>query len=147
EGLALPLSFAKGCLQRMVLAFSASGFTWGLYVPGFLAFAAECLLLGLLGRRLFSSRAGLWAVTACSLSAFTFLRLRSLLSYSIFPCELLLMMYLTLKVRSFWPTLMVGFASAVMLLDYEAWIFGLAALGLAFLFQSADEGPAPKAWL
>lgn len=147
EGLALPLSFAKGSLQRLLLAVAGAGYSIKLYLPALLAFSAECSLLYLLGRRLFSKRAGLWAVIVCALSSFTLLRLRSLLSYSIFPFELLLLIYLMLKVRRSWTSLILGFVSALMLLDYEAWIFGLALLGLILQVLPGEERPAPGAWL
>jgi hypothetical protein len=144
EGLALPLSLAKGCLQRWLLVLPGRGHSITLlHLPALAAFVGECLLLYLLGRRLFSKRAGLWAVATAALASFTFLRLRSLLSYSVFPFELLLLIYLLLSVRRAWVSFVVGFIASLLLLDYEAWIFGLAVLGLVRL----QDSPALKTWL
>jgi hypothetical protein len=146
EGLPLPLSFFKGCLHRDALALCGA---WGppsllrLHLPMLAAFLAENAALYFLGRRIFSEPAALWAMALNAVAAFTLLRLRSLLSYSVLPAELLLMLALAPQDGGFLASLLWGLAAALLLLEYEAWALALAVLALASFAQRRRAGPAP----
>jgi hypothetical protein len=131
EGLAgLPFSFFKGSLQRAAVAMAPGH----LHGPVFAAFLAESAALYVLGRRIFGERAAAWALAVNAASAFTLLRLRSLLSYSIAPAELLLLLALLPYCRRNKMTALAwGAAGGLMVLDYEAWGLGIFILAFAAL--------------
>jgi hypothetical protein len=144
EGLPLQLCFAKGSWMRAAVAASAWIFRGGLgamHVPVLLAFAAENALLYLLGAEYFGGSAALAAVAANALSSFTLLRLRSLLSYSVLPFELLLLIFLLPRARRGMAPWAWGLAAGLMLLDYEAWVLGLPVLALALAALPKEKRP------
>lgn len=135
EGSRLPFELFKGCVHRDLAAFVMAVFGKNLEVWRsftLLAVGLECLLLYQLAKRYLDSRAGVWAVCLNLATAMTFLRARSLLSYSILPLELLLLVWLIPKARRPWVALLLGAAAALLLADYEGWIFALPVLALAW---------------
>jgi hypothetical protein len=113
-----------------------------LHFPPLFAIALECLLLRAAFSRLFGPRAALWAALCHLLCAFTLLRSRSLLSYSLVPAEALFLLWAFLRFpspagRFFW-----GLACGLMTLDYELWLYGMA-MAAAFAL-AAERGKAGR---
>ena len=147
EGRALPLSFAKGCFHRALLVLFQGGGTSlaRLHWPAFAAFFAENLALYAIARRALSERAAAFALLVNAIAAFSILRLRSLLSYSISAAELTLLLALLpelsklrLPLRPL-AALAFGLAASLLLLDYEGWLLALPVLLLVGCSQPGEE--------
>jgi hypothetical protein len=148
EGMALPLVAFRGCLGTLAMAAGAACLgprLSSLHAVVLLGFVLECLLLGLLASRIFSGRAGVWAVVVNGVCAFTLLRARVLLSYAFLPMEWLLLLLLLPHALRRTTALLWGLAASALLLDYEAWALGLPVLGAAFWMQHRAKGLAPWA--
>lgn len=144
EGSALPLAFFKGSLHRFAMAISGA---WGmpslfrLHLPTLFAFLVESWALYVLTRRFFSERAACWALIVNAVAAFTLLRLRSLLSYSVAPAELLAMMALIPSLRRHGLAAVWGMAASLLLFDYEVMALALPLLALAWSAHAPHERP------
>lgn len=134
-----------GCLQRFTLILSSNflgNSLASLHLPQALFLVAESLLLFSVARRIFGEREATWAVLCNLLCAFTLMRGRSLLSYSLLPLELLLLAELYARFPSTWGRTLWGACAGLITLDYELWLFGAA---LAAAFATLAPGPrAPK---
>jgi hypothetical protein len=100
----------------------------------------ENLLLFLFVTSLGGTSAGAWAVAVNCLCAATLVRARSLLCFSILPCELLLFWILFLWVEGRAASFLTGLGTAVLTLDYEAWLLG-APLLFILVFLMKPRGP------
>jgi hypothetical protein len=144
EGRALPLTFFKGCFARIAMAWAGA---WGqpsmgrLHWPVLAAFPIESLCLYRVAQRQFSTRTASWAVLINALAAFSWLRLRSLLSYSLTPVELLLLLALLPSCKDFWRSFLWGLLTGLFLLEYETWALAVPVLILAFLASEAFSRP------
>jgi hypothetical protein len=118
------------------------GKLWALALSSLLAFLLETFLLMLLAQRLWSARAAWGAALFNLLSAFSLARSRALLSYSLLPCEMLLLLQLALVQPRYWKAWLAGLGAALCMLDYEAWPLGLACMALFFFFELTDAFPA-----
>jgi hypothetical protein len=105
---------------------------------GLLIFAAELLLLGLVARRWMGPDAAAWALLADLACADTWLRARSVLTFEWLPAELLLLAWLSGKVRSRMAAVAWAAAAALLALDYEATL--LALPGLVAVCLAQEEG-------
>jgi hypothetical protein len=86
-------------------------------------------------------RAAAWTLLASALSAFTLLRLRSLLSYTFLPLELLLLLWLLPRMRGRWASAAWGCLAGLGLLDYEAWALALPVLCMAWRAEKPSQRP------
>lgn len=109
----------------------------GVHAPATVAVTAEALLLFAVVRRLAGERAALWATLADLISAFTVMRARSLLSFSLLPCEWLLLVWLFLRHDSPKARFLVGALATAWVFDYELWLAGVPwLLAAAWLHES-----------
>jgi hypothetical protein len=144
-----PWSLGTGSLCRWLEAL-ASGLNQGslapLHAPALLAFALESFLLWRLARRLFGERAACGALLFNALSALTWLRLRSLLSFALLPMELLLLLNLVTWAgpRRSLALAAAGLLGGLLLLDYEAWLLGIF---IPFLFLASSGQKQGWKWL
>ena len=90
-------SLHKSAVYLVMQAWPGS--LWAMSLPGLLALPLETALLFELGKRLAGPRAGFLAVVASLCTAFTLVRARAGLSFSIFPMEWLVMVWLRLHCR------------------------------------------------
>jgi hypothetical protein len=133
EGGRFSFELFKGCIHRNLVIlvmqiFGPSLGAWRAFT--LLALGLETLLIGLVARRLNNSKAGVWAACFNLCCAVTFLRARSLLSYSLLPLELLSLIWLLPHMRKSYLAFAWGAVAAFMLSDYEGWIFCLPVLAL-----------------
>jgi hypothetical protein len=147
EGRSLPFELFKGCVHRglVFLWLTLCGKNleaWRLFNLGVLG--SECALLYALGKRWISGRAGLWAACFNLCTALSFLRARSLLSYVLLPLELLLLLWIMPRARRRLDSILWGGAAALLLVDYEGWIFALPVLLLAWFVSPQGARPAWK---
>lgn len=150
EGSPLSWISATGSVTRLLqwLATRCLGPSLAaLHSPALFAFCLENLLLWSLARRLFGRRAAYAALLFNLACAFSLLRGRSLLSYALLPCELLLALHL-LWMRGRGAALAAGLLGGLFFFDYEAWAVGMAVLGLlAFIGPRRGRGWAAGAGL
>lgn len=103
-------------------------------LPGLLALGVEAALLYVLGRSLGGPRAGFFAVAAGLGAAFTLVRARAGLSFSLFPAEWLALVWLRTRCQRPWAWLLWGGLLGLCFFDYEAWIpAGLLLILVPFL--------------
>lgn len=150
EGAGLRLMIGSGILliiPQKIFSLMLTPCLAALHLPVMLMFLGECGLLWWLGKRLFSERAGAWAVLACALAAFTWLRVRNVVAYCAVPPGILVLLASVLLVKSRKAAFLAGLAAGFFCLDYDAWILALPGLACA----QAQESPAPRkllpAWL
>lgn len=119
----LALHWAQGSLHRLVLSAWIEGVGSGLgrlHVPGLAIFAVELAALWALAKRWFGEEAACWALLLDLLSASTWLRVRSLLTFQVVPLELLAFALASGRVRGWKGALALGAAASLLSLDYEA---------------------------
>lgn len=135
EGLALPLGFGRGELHLRWISWGLDlGLgPVGLRLPILLGLAAEAALLWRLAKRYGGEPAAFGAVAVHALSRLTFLRLWSVLGFSLFPLWVLLAFTLVLELSGTWLALAGGLLSGLLLADYDAGPAALPALGLLLL--------------
>lgn len=144
EGAPLTLELFKGSLHRRLLALLAglSGASLpALHGATWLAMGLEAWLLFRVGAALLSRRAALWALLACFGCANTWLRSRSLLSFSILPAETLLLLALLGREWGRASSAAFGAAAALLLADYEGAIVALPILAIFWLHQGRETRP------
>src|SRR5690606_20169057 len=108
----------------------------------------ECTLLAWLAKRWFSSSAAWGAVLFNLICATTFLRSRSLLSFSLTPLWTLSMMaLLTQGASSRKMQWLAGLAAGLIFLDYEAWPFALCALSVVAYKENIFKDQFAWRWL
>lgn len=147
EGQRQGLDLFHGNLHRSLAAALAWAFgpsLWHFRVLSLAALALECWLLYLLTASLFGRRAAAWALVALLACAQTFLRARSLLSFTLLPAELLLLLMLMRREWGSLGSLLFGAGTGLMLADYEGWMLGLPVLALFWL--AAPKGERPRLW-
>jgi hypothetical protein len=98
-----------------------------------LVFALELVLLALVARRWWGPEAAAWALCCDLLCADTWMRARSFLAFAWLPAELLLLAWLSGKVKARWAALLWGVAAACLVMDYEGALLALPGLVLACL--------------
>jgi hypothetical protein len=147
EGMAIGWDLGQGSIhRRLMLVFMSlwPGRLWASSAAALAGVCAEGFLLFALGRRLAGSRAGFFAVLLGLASAFTLIRARVALSYSLFTAEFLLMLWLRALATRPWQWILWGAALGLLCFDYEAWL-PVSALCLAVPFMQ----PLPlrqRAW-
>ncbi len=133
-GAPIPWLWARGSLQRvglwLWLELCGNGLR-RLHVPGPAVVGLEAVLLWRLARRWFSEEAACWAVLADLLCAATWMRARSVLSYTWLPMELTALALLSARVRGRWGALLWGAAAGILALDYEGALAALPGLFIA----------------
>lgn len=139
EGMPAAWVLGYGCLHKWLALGSLSlwpGRLWAGSVPGVVGFALEGWLLFLIGRRLGGSRAGFFAVLAGLFAAFSLIRARVALSFSLFALEWLLLFWLRPLARRPWAALLWGALLGLFCFDYEAWL----PMALLLLLLPLQEG-------
>ncbi|HXB97793.1 MAG TPA: hypothetical protein VNZ54_07040, partial [bacterium] len=98
-----------------------------------LMFSLELVLLAAVARRWWGVEAAAWALCCDLLCADTWMRARSFLAFAWLPAELLLLAWLSGKVKARWAALVWGVAAACLVMDYEGALLALPGLVLACL--------------
>jgi hypothetical protein len=145
EGRPLPFSLFCGSLCRWLQWLGARSFGPGLFslhLPIFLSLLGEGALLWRLALRLAGARAALGALLYNFVCAFSLVRARSLLSFALAPCELLLVLNLLQPPSRGLACFFAGLAGGLLAFDYEAWMAGVAVLGVLGL--ASLQGPGKK---
>lgn len=147
EGRALPFELFKGSLHRGLAAWLTLPFGRSLWVFRAISLGAlffECLLLWRFTAERFGQGAAAWAVAACLASAQTFLRARSLLSFTLLPLELLLLLSLMRREWSWKGSLLLGALAALTATDYEGAMLLMPVVALYWLASPRHE--RPRGW-
>lgn len=147
EGAPLRFRLGQGSLNHWAQSASAAlaGPSLGaLHFPAAAALVLEVLLLLAWGRRLGSLRAGLWAALIGLAAPMSWVRARSLLSFSLFPVEALAAAWvLPRRGAGPWRAAAIWAGLSLLLLDYELWLAGLPLLFLLWLlWQRPTRGEA-----
>ncbi len=136
EGLWPPLRLGQGYLHQLTLALGCGTFGWtalGARVTAFFIFLAECAALSALTKRWAGERPAVWAVLVNCLAAFSLTRGASLLSFSMTPLELcLLLLALPRATKHSGWALVWGALVALFAVDYEGALLAVPGLGVAF---------------
>jgi hypothetical protein len=103
-----------------------------------LAFGLELVLLAAVAARWIGSSGAAWAVLADLCCADSWMRARSIMAFSWLPAELLLLAWLSGKVRSRTAAAAWGAAAAALTLDWEG--FSLALPGLLAVCLTQEPG-------
>ena len=136
DGAPLQWRWTQGDIQRngqwcwWQLAGSWPGKVLGLNL---LVLGLELVLLATLAKRWWGAEAAAWALCADLCCADTWMRARSFLGFHWLPAELLLLAWLSGKVRSRWAALGWGLAAGFLVVDYEGYLVALPGLLLACL--------------
>ena len=145
EGRAIPFELFKGSVYRAcaVACVKVLGPSLlALRMPGLVALGLECLLLFRMGCSFFGRRAGLWAVLACLACAQTFLRARSLLSFTVLPFEMLALLMILPREWSGWASFLYGAALGALLSDYEGGLLCLPIVALFWMLSPPRSRPS-----
>lgn len=144
QGIEADLRATAGSFHHFLLASLSRAFGPSLlvlHIPQSAALLAECALLFSLTKEKFGSRAAVWALLCNLLCAFTLMRGRSLLSYSLLPLELLALWRFYGTFPSVAGQFAWGLLAGLVTLDYELWLYGAA---LAAAFALAGSTPWQK---
>lgn len=147
HGGSAPPSITTGYLYRVMVGLSQLALgphEWALHLAGIGMFFLECWLLWRFCRRHFGPNAAWGALMAALLSAFNLGRTRGLLSMSIIPAELLLVIELA-ELGPPQASLIAGFLGGVFALEYEAWIYSAWTLLFVMALLSPPKSKPP--WL
>lgn len=134
EGQGFLWHFLQGCLHRWVLHAWLGVLPFGMgsiHGPALVAFALELWALHGLAQRWSGRRAAWGALIVLLASASTWLRVRSLLSFEWQPLLMLAFAWAALLLKTPWQGMLLGAASALLLLDYESGVIALPFVALA----------------
>jgi hypothetical protein len=124
-------SLTQGSLHRALTVLCMRllpGRILALSLPAMAAYALECALLFTLLKRWAGARAAFFGVAAVTLAAFTLVRGRSVLSFSLFPAEWLLLVLLRDACKKPWQQVLWGALLGLFCHDYDGWLLTAAAL-------------------
>jgi len=134
EGRPLTWQFSRGCwtrcLQWLWIRWNGASLQT-LHTPELAGLAVEWLALVLLARRWFSDEVAAWSALALAVSAQTWVRARSLLSFQALPMESLMLALAAGRVKGRFSALVWGLAAALLFLDYDGTLIAIPCVWVA----------------